>query len=114
MSKKYYSMDPGKDNRTMKEKYGIDGWDIAKAGVGIVASGCATVMVHKYLKGVIPIGNSVPEKILTGVGIYFVSGMVGNKVESYVCSEMEFMKQTFKNAGDAVRKSKGEANDRSE
>lgn len=109
MGKKYYGdKDPVK--LTMKEKYGFDGWDIAKAGLGLVASGCATVVLHKYLKGVIPSETSIAEKIVTGIGIYFMSGMVGKKVDEYVRSEMEDIRKAFKEAGETAVMVKEEAN----
>lgn len=108
VGKKYYDVkDPAK--LTMKEKYGFNGWDIAKTGVGLVASGCATVVLHRYLKGVVPADTTLVEKIVTGLGIYFVAGMVGNKVEKYVYSEMDDIREMFKSAGDAAKLVKEES-----
>ena len=109
MKKKYYGEveKPKKERVTLKD-LGVDGWSVAKTILGAAAGSCATVALHKYAKNAVPDDVSVFEKAVIAVGIYFVTGMVGNQVGEYVKSEVDSVRQAVENANEAIRKAKEE------
>lgn len=68
---------------------GIDKWKVFKQVVGAVASGCASIVVSKYLKANIPESSSAFEKGVMGVGTYFITGVVGSAVAKYAEQELD-------------------------
>ena len=105
--KKYYG-EKEEQKKPRLSDLNIDGWDILKAVVGLTASSCATVALHKYAKNAVPEDISFAEKAVTAVGIYFVTGMVGNQVGKYARSEIDSLKEAVANANEAIRKAKEE------
>ena len=99
-----YSKEKKKDTLKKRFKIGEQGWDILKTTTGLVASGCATVVLHNYLKGLIPADASTAEKVIAKIGVYFVSGMVGNKVEKYVHQEFDEVKMAIQLADEAIKR----------
>ncbi len=68
---------------------GIDKWKVCKQIVGAVASGCASIVISKYLKANIPESSNAFEKGVMGIGIYFITGVVGSKVAKYAEEELD-------------------------
>ena len=100
--KKYFEADPGKggDAADKKEKGGlvkawtkVDKWAMAKKGVGLLASGCASVVISRYLSANIPECESTVDKAVTWVGTYFLTGLVCSKVSKYAEMEMDELRE---------------------
>lgn len=92
----YYGEEPEKKERpNFKKMTGLDCWDVFKGVSGLVAGGCASAVAHRYLKAVVPSGGNVAEKAVIAIGVYFVTGFVGHKVEQYVMSEVDDLKNTL-------------------
>lgn len=103
MAKQYYEFDTEENKITanvtdkvkskMDEAGGIfakvDKWKIFKQAVGMIASGCASVVVSKYLKANIPESSTAFEKGVMGVGMYMITGVVGSKVAKYAEQELD-------------------------
>lgn len=103
MAKQYYEFDTEENKITanvtdkvkskMDEAGGIfakvDKWKIFKQVVGMAASGCASVVVSKYLKANIPESSTAFEKGVMGVGMYMITGVVGSKVAKYAEQELD-------------------------
>lgn len=108
MRKKYYGdAEPKKERPSLKKATGKSGWDIFTGAAGIVAGGCASATVHKYLSAAVPKGGNLFEKAVIAAGVYFVTGLVGHKVEQYVMGEladlqtsMNIAKQAYSKAGE--------------
>lgn len=64
-------------------------WDIFKKFAGAAASGCATMVVSKYLKENVPAGDNLPERVALTVGMYFLTGLVSSKVAKYAEAELD-------------------------
>lgn len=77
------------------EKAKIDKWEVAKKIVGACASGCATMVVSRYLKLNMPETSSIYERAIMGIGVYFITGVVGSKVAKYAEQEIEDMHAAF-------------------
>lgn len=67
----------------------VDKWKLVKGGVSMAASGCATVVVSKYLKANMPAAEGIFDKAVMGVGLYFITGVVGAKVADYCDKELD-------------------------
>lgn len=93
--KTYYGDPPAKRRRTLKEITGLNGWDIFKGGTGIIAGGCASAMAHRYLAAAVPAGHNFAEKVVIGVGVYFVTGLIGHTVEQYVMGELDDLRNSL-------------------
>lgn len=98
MAKEYYEFDTEtKEISPTQEKKGgireavakIDKWKLFKQVVGMAASGCASVVVNRYLKASLPEPQSAFESAVTGVGVYFITGIVGSKVSKYAEQELD-------------------------
>ena len=106
--KEYYEYDPEegklapiKDNFKMALKK-VDKWGILKKAVGMVASGCASVVVSKYLKANMPPTESMVDKAVMGIGMYFITGVVGRAVAKHAEEDMDEFKDilTIEEAAD--------------
>ncbi len=113
---KFYSYEAEEQpKQPLGQRLGISGWDVAKLAVGLTASGCATVVANRYLSSILPESRNLAEKIVTSVGVYFVTGMVGHKVENYVGEELEQLKNVLDSVNRTAEQIKEAANgDRSE
>ena len=80
----------------------VDKWKVFKQVVGAVASGCASIVINRYLKAQLPEPSSTIEKIVTGVGVYFVTGVVGSAVEKYAEQELDDWKETVMTVKDNI------------
>lgn len=103
MAKEYYEYDTDtnsikpvvKDGKPKKESKvkgafaKVDKWKLFKQVVGAVASGCASVVMSKYLRANMPGSDSAFEKAVMGVGVYFITGVVGSKVAKYTEEELD-------------------------
>lgn len=109
MAKKhYYGEEPVKKEKpSLKKMTGLDSWDIFKGAAGLVAGGCASTVIHRYLQAAVPKGSNVAEKIIIAAGVYFVTGLVGHKVEMYIMDEVDEMKVAL----NALKKAKEEEAD---
>lgn len=76
----------------------IDKWEVLKSGVSMAASGCATVVVSKYLKANMPEAESMVDKFIMGAGAYFITGLVGSKVAEYCDKELDDFRRAVKAA----------------
>lgn len=79
--------------RDDEERPGIDKWNIFKQVACMAASGCATVVAHKVVKANLPAADNMFEKVVIGIGTYFVTGVVGAKVAEYCDDELEQFKE---------------------
>lgn len=100
MAKEYYEFDTDTEEikptkmaglrASVKEKTSkIDKWKLFKNIAGMAASGCASVVMHKYLKTNMPEPQNAFETAVTGVGVYFITGIVGSKVAKYAEQELD-------------------------
>ena len=103
MAKEYYEYDtdtkrikpmvkdekPKKENNVKGAFAKVDKWKLFKQVVGAVASGCASVVMSKYLRANMPGSDSVFEKAVMGIGVYFITGVVGSKVAKYTEEELD-------------------------
>lgn len=55
-------------------------WRIFKEAASLAASGCSSVVVNRCLKSVLPPATTIPMKIVTVAGTYFIVGLVSAKV----------------------------------
>ena len=67
----------------------VDKWKLFKQTVSMIASGCASVVMSKYLKANMPESSTMFEKAVMGVGTYFLTGVVGANVSKYVDGELD-------------------------
>lgn len=72
----------------------VDKWKVFKQIVGCIASGCASVVINRYLKTQLGESMSMTEKVVSGIGIYFITGIVGSAVDKYAEQELEEWKET--------------------
>ena len=110
--KKYYKYDE-EDSKgySVKEVLKqVKAWDAFKGAVGLVAGGCAAAVMNRYLKGALPEETSTFGKVVTAVGVYFVTGFVGSTVDKHVRNEMDDIWKSVHEADEAIRKAKEEAN----
>lgn len=66
----------------------------------MVASGCATIVISRYLKANMPESQNIFEKAITGVGLYFITGVVGSKVAEYTENEIDSLYDTLVRNGE--------------
>ena len=71
---------------------GISKWEVFKNVSAMAASGCATMVVNRYLRANMPAGGNIVEKAVLGAGVYFITGVVGAKVAEYCEDELEQIK----------------------
>lgn len=111
MAKEYYEFDtatselkPMDDSKKKKKRKDIfanvDKWKLAKQIVGAMASGCASIMVGKYLRSSMPATDSMMEKAVMDVGMYVVTGIVGSAAMKYVDQEMDAFRESITIASD--------------
>ena len=103
MAKEYYEFDTDKNKITanvtekVKEKTEkasgafakVDKWKVFKQVVGMAASGCASIVISKYMKANMPESTNLAEKAVMGIGMYFITGIVGSKVAKYAEAELD-------------------------
>ena len=106
MGKEYYEFDNEtneikpleKDRKKKKAKGifdGVDKWKLAKQVIGTVASGCVSIMVSRYLKANMPETDSIVEKAVMGVGMYFFTGVAGSMAAKYAEDELESWRESI-------------------
>lgn len=115
MGKEYYEFDPDtKEIKPMKEGKlkkskpifdGLDKWKMAKQVVSTVASGCASIVISRYLKANMPATENIVEKAVMGVGMYFVTGVVGSMAAKYAEQEMDSWRQSVAMSKDILEDS---------
>ena len=118
MTKEYYEFDSEKneikpiglseEDVILQEKPRIDKWKLFKQVAGMIASGCASVVVSKYLKASLPEPQNTFESVVTGVGTYFITGLVGAKVSKYAEQELEEWRDSVMMAKDTIETAKGD------
>ena len=115
MSKEYYEFDPDKNEIKPIEAEAayieaapgkIDKWKIFKQVIGMVASGCASVVVSRYLKASLPEPQNTFESVVTGVGTYLITGVVGSKVAKYAEQELDEWRDSVMMVKDTVEEAK--------
>lgn len=90
MAKDYYSYEKEEEKPKKKGIFSkIDKWKLFKQVATMAMSGCATVVVSRYLKANMPEDTTVAEKAITAVGMYCITGIVGTKVAEYADKELE-------------------------
>lgn len=101
MKKEYYEynpeegkIEPMKDGIKLAIKR-IDKWGIFKHAIGMAASGCASVVISKYLKANMPASESMFDKAVMGLGMYFITGLVGSAVAKHVEEDLDEYKDIF-------------------
>lgn len=82
----------------------LDKWNLFKKIVSVAAGGCASAMVKKYLQANLPEAQSTAEAVVTGVGVYFVTGVVADKVSEYTAKELDDWKDSIVAAKDEIGK----------
>lgn len=116
MKKEYYEFDPDSKEiqpidmkAIVKEKAGkIDKWKLFKQVAGAVASGCASVVVSRYLKANMPETQNIFESAVTGVGMYLITGVVGQQVAKYAEQELDDWRDSIMMVRETVDEAKGE------
>ena len=95
--REYYAYEPEEEEKKRKKTIfsKIDKWEVFKNVATMAASGCATVMVNKYLKASMPDSKGIFDKVVTGIGAYFVTGLIGSKVAEYCDKELESMRENM-------------------
>lgn len=122
MGVEYYEYDterdvikPMKKKDVKKKKLGflkkVDKWALFKEILSVAAGGCASHMVNRYLHANLPESDSTVERIMTGVGVYFVTGVVADKVSDYTAQELEGFKEKLKAAREELELEDGEEKD---
>lgn len=99
VAKEYYEYDPDANElKAVSEKVakkgrgifsGVDKWKVFKQVVGMVASGCASVVINRYLRANMPQPANTFETVVNGVGTYFITGVVGATVSKYAEQELD-------------------------
>lgn len=99
--KAYYSYEDSESTLNFKKekKPGIfskvNKKELFKHVGSMVASGCATIVISRYLKANMPESQNMFEKAVTGVGLYFITGVVGSKVAEYTENEIDSLYDTL-------------------
>lgn len=97
MAKDYFTYQDGPASEEKPKKKGIfskvDKWKIFKQVVSMAASGCATMVVSRYLKANMPESQNMFERATMAVGMYCITGIVGTKVAEYADKELEEFKE---------------------
>ena len=81
----------------------IDKWNLFKRVMSVAAGGCASAMTRKYLKANLPEAQSTAETVITGVGVYFMTGLVAEKVSEYTERELDEWRDSIMTAKDAAK-----------
>lgn len=91
MAKDYYTYDTEEEKKTSKKGIfsKIDKWKLFKQVVSMAASGCATMVVSRYLKANMPESENMFERATMAVGMYCITGIVGTKVAEYAEQELD-------------------------
>jgi hypothetical protein len=84
----------------------VNKWKVFKQVVGCVASGCASIVVSKYLKAQVGDSMTLAERIVSGIGVYFITGVVGSAVGKYAEQELEDWKETIMTVKDELEESR--------
>lgn len=94
--KEYYEFDsetgaiePVDESTVVQKLKGIDKWKLFKQCVTMAASGCASVVISKYLKGNMPDSANTFEKAVMGIGMYCITGVVSSAVAKYADEELD-------------------------
>jgi hypothetical protein len=99
MAKDYYAYEKAQEEENPKPKKRIfskiDKWKVFKQIASMAMSGCATVVVSRYLKANMPQDTTVAEKVVTGIGMYCITGIVGTKVAEYADQELESWRESI-------------------
>lgn len=95
--KDYYTYDKDKEEKPKKQGIfsKIDKWKLVKQVVAMAASGCATMVISRYLKANMPESENVFEKAAMGVGMYCITGIVGTKVAEYTEQELDGWRESI-------------------
>ena len=97
MAKDYYVYDV-RAKEDKPEKKGIfskiDKWKLFKQVVAMAASGCATMVVSRYLKANMPESENMFERATMAVGMYCITGIVGTKVAEYADQELDSWRES--------------------
>jgi len=93
--KDYYSYEENEPEEKKKLFANIDKWKVFKQVFSMAASGCATMVVSRYLKANMPESDNMIEKAVMGVGMYFITGIVGAKVADYADAELDSWKESI-------------------
>lgn len=99
--KEYYEYDP-EENKLAPVKNNlrvafkkVDKWGVFKRVVGMAASGCASVVISKYLKANMPPTDNMFDKAVMGIGMYFITGLVGSAVAKHAEADLDEFKDIF-------------------
>ena len=97
MAKKDYYTYEEKEEKPAK-KPGIfskvDKWKLFKQVVSMAASGCATMVISRYLKANMPESENMFEKATMAIGMYCITGIVGTKVADYTSQELDSWRES--------------------
>lgn len=99
--KEYYEYDPETNKieplkSSFKLAWGkLDKWAMFKSIVGMAASGCASIVISKYLKANMPETDNIFDKAVMGVGTYFLTGVVGSAVAKHAEKDLDELKDIF-------------------
>ena len=94
----YYGVKPKekKPKRMIIGTWKNSAWDIATGVAGLAAGGCAAAVANRYLKNAIPESPSTCGKIVTAIGVYFITGVIGNAVDKHVRAEMDDIRRAIR------------------
>ena len=96
------------EETTKKKASKINKWKLFKQAFGMVASGCASVVISRYLKENVPHTDSIAEKAVIGIGTYFITGIVSAKVAKYAEAELDEWKDSVIMIKDTVEEQSAE------
>lgn len=97
MAKDYYIYETEKKEEKPEKKgifSKIDKWKLVKQIVAMAASGCATMVVSRYLKANMPESENMFERATMAVGMYCITGIVGTKVAEYADQELDSWRES--------------------
>lgn len=73
----------------------VDKWKAAKIVVTSVASGCASIVMGKYLKSNMPEAKGIFDKAVMDIGMYCITGAVAKMVSKQVDKEMDDLRESL-------------------
>ena len=104
LAKEYYEFDPAtkeiapiEKEKALDKARGVlsrvDKWKVFKGLASTVASGCASAVIVKCAESAMPENMTLAEKVISKIGLYFISGLVSAKVSEQVEGNLEEWKE---------------------
>ena len=104
LAKEYWEFDPAtkeiepiEKEKALETARGVlsrvDKWKVFKGLASTVASGCASAVIVKCAENAMPENMTLAEKVISKIGLYFISGLVSAKVSEQVEGDLEEWKE---------------------